>query len=211
MNKGIIFDLDGVITDTAQYHFLAWQKMANKIGIEIDEAFNEELKGVSRVESAKRIIALSTNKFSETEIKTLCEYKNILYLEYLKNISEDDILPGIKELLIDLKSRGYKLAIASASLNAPYILEKLELLSYFDYIADSVEAKYSKPSPAIFELACKGINVEECVGVEDSQAGVEAIKRAGLKCIGIGANLENCDIKLNETKELTYERISDLL
>lgn len=213
MNKGVIFDLDGVITDTAKYHFLAWQKMANTIDINIDETFNEQLKGISRHESLNKILDFGDKKYGNEKCIELCQYKNQIYLEYLNSLDESNILPGIKKLLNNLKENEVKIGLASASLNATYILEKLNIINYFDYIADPLEATYSKPDPAIFVLAMKGLNLtnENCIGIEDSQAGVDAINGASIKCIGVGKLLKNCDIILKDTGELTYERVCELL
>lgn len=210
MVKGFLFDLDGVITDTAKLHYKAWKKMANKIGLDIDEEFNETLKGIDRRGSIERILALGENTYSEDEIIKLMDYKNDYYVSLLEGITSDDILPGILGLLKEAKKNGVKVAIASASKNAPLIVDKLEIAEYVDYIANPDEAVYSKPHPAIFELAADGIGLspKECIAFEDAVAGVQAIKDAGSFSIGIG--VEGSNHYVSTTAEIKFEEIKCL-
>lgn len=178
--KGVVFDLDGVITDTAHYHYLAWKKTAESIGIEFDEAFNENLKGVSRIDSLLLILKKDgrENDFTEEQIEALAADKNDFYVSLLKEITPADVLPGIKELIVDLKKQNLKCAIASVSKNARTVLSALEMEQEFDYIVDAAKITKSKPDPEIFVEACRGLGLEtsEVVGIEDAQAGIEANK-----------------------------------
>lgn len=211
MLRGFLFDLDGVITDTAKLHYIAWKKMANKVGLDIDEEFNETLKGIDRRGSIERILALDEKEYSEQEIQDLMTYKNDYYISLLDDITSEDILPGILDLLIAAKANGVKVSVASVSKNAPQIIERLGISGYIDYIADPAEAVYSKPHPAIFELAAKGIGLSpsECISFEDSVAGLESIRDAGSFSIGIGVN--GCDYYLKSTAEIKYEEIKGLI
>lgn len=211
MIKGIIFDLDGVITDTAHYHFIAWQNLAKEIGIEFDEVFNETLKGVSRMESLERILKLKNlnDKYTIEEKETLAHKKNEAYKKLIDNITSKDLLPGIKTLLDDLKANNIKIALASASKNALSILNHLDITSYFDYIVDASKIANSKPAPDTFLDALNGLNLkaDEVIGVEDAKAGIESIKACNIKSIGI--NVKG-DITLNSTKELTFDLLKTI-
>ncbi|WP_341875858.1 beta-phosphoglucomutase [Defluviitalea saccharophila] len=208
MLKGVIFDLDGVITDTAGYHFQAWAALAKELGIEIDEEFNEKLKGVSRMESLEAILKHGNreNDFTKEEKEALATKKNDHYKELIKNITKKDILPGIEKLLQELKENNIKIALGSASKNAPVILKQLEIEEYFDYVVDANQIKNSKPAPDIFIDGLKGLELkpEEAVGVEDAEAGIEAIHGAGMIAIGVGVK---GDVNVSSTEELTYDVI----
>lgn len=211
MIKGVIFDLDGVITDTAKYHFKAWKKLASELGIEIDEKFNETLKGVSRTESLKKILEYGgkLQEYSEEEIEKLCSRKNEEYKEMLKCLEKEDILPGIEKFIDELRKHSIKIGLASVSKNAPIILEKLGLSEKIDYIADPSEVEKGKPAPDIFISAAEGINTDiiECIGIEDSMAGVEAMKSCKMRSVGIGVN---ADLTLESTEDLSLEKIKEL-
>lgn len=211
MIKGIIFDLDGVITNTAKYHFKAWKKLASELGIEIDEKFNESLKGVSRIDSLKKILeyAGKENMYSQEDIVRLCDKKNEEYKEMLKDLSKEDILPGIENFIDELKKNNIKIGLASVSKNSPFILEKLALSCKIDYIADPSAVKRGKPAPDIFLAAAEGINVEveDCIGIEDSKAGVEAMKSCNMRSVGIATK---ADLTLESTEELSLEKIREL-
>ena len=210
MLKGIIFDLDGVITDTAKYHFIAWKDTASILGISIDEKFNEELKGISRVDSLKKILEYGNKKefIGEDEFNRILEQKNTYYKNLLENLSSDDILPGIETFIKDIKKEGLKIGIASASQNAKFILEKLGLTKSIDYIVDSKKIKNGKPAPDIFVNALKGLDldIEEVIGIEDSDAGIKSMKSCGMKSIGIGVV---GDITLGSTSELNLKAIME--
>lgn len=207
MLKAVLFDLDGVVTDTAKFHYLAWKEMATTIGIEIDENFNESLKGIDRRASLLKILELKNLVVSDLEFDHLMKSKNDTYLMMLKDITEDDILPGIKSYIESLADNGIKIAIASASMNAPYIIEKLNLVKHVDFIANPSLARASKPDPSIFLLAAEGVgvNIEDCIGIEDSNAGIQAIKNAGCRSIGIGRDVVGSDCLLQKTSELNIK------
>lgn len=212
--KAVIFDLDGVITDTARYHYLAWKELADQLFIPFDEAYNEKLKGVSRMESLELILANKNagSAYTAGEKFQMAERKNENYRELIKQITPADILPGIMDFLTQLKEAGIKIALASVSKNAAFILEKLELLSYFDYIADAAKVPNAKPHPDIFlaGIHAFGLKPEECVGIEDARTGIEAIHRAGMKAVGVGTKSEmnEADLLLT-TKELKLSTLMD--
>ncbi|WP_313630488.1 beta-phosphoglucomutase [Enterococcus devriesei] len=211
MFKGVLFDLDGVITDTAEYHYLAWKKLADELGISIDRAFNEKLKGVSREDSLRLILTHGNreNDFSQTEFDQLAKRKNDNYVEMIQAVSPKDVYPGILDLLQALKKAGIKISLASASKNGPFLLKQMELTEYFDGIADPATIKAGKPAPDIFILAAEVVNLqpEDCIGIEDAQAGIVAIKASGALPIGVGkAQQLGHDIALvDSTNELTIE------
>ncbi|EAC2616962.1 beta-phosphoglucomutase [Listeria monocytogenes] len=212
--KGVVFDLDGVITDTAHYHYLAWKKTAESIGIEFDEAFNENLKGVSRIDSLLLILRKDgrENDFTEEKIEALAADKNEFYVSLLQEITPADVLPGIKELIVDLKKQNLKCAIASVSKNARTVLSALEMEQEFDYIVDAAKITKSKPDPEIFVEACRGLGLEtsEVVGIEDAQAGIEAINAAGIVSVGVGSGLRDADMTVKSTGLLDL-RILEIL
>lgn len=188
MTKAFIFDLDGVLTDTAHYHFLAWKKLADGLKLAFDETDNERLKGVSRAASLDIILERSPLSYSAAEKHDMMERKNDDYKKLIATMSPTDIFPGVKELFATLKKRKIKIGLASASKNAPDILERLGLAADFDYVADAGAVANSKPAPDIFLLAVEGLGVDplDCIGVEDAIAGVEAIHAAGMPAVGIG-------------------------
>lgn len=207
--KAVLFDLDGVICDTAKYHYLAWKKAANAIGGDIDEEFNEQLKGVDRHNSLLKIlkhndIVLEPKKFNE-----LLELKNEWYLEYIEKLTKDDILPGIETLLIKLKEENIFVSIASASKNAPLIINSLGLEKYVDAIANPEAVLNSKPEPDIFIEAARLVNIplEECVGIEDSKAGIKALNKIGVTSIGIGEDLTSSTITVSTTEMLSFDLV----
>lgn len=212
MFKGAAFDLDGVITDTAEFHYLAWKKLGEKLEISFDREFNERLKGISRDESLELILSLDNkqNDFSPKEKQELMTSKNNLYIELIQNINKDNILPGIFELLNDFKFHNIKMAIASASKNAPMILEKLEIIDFFDIVIDPTTLENGKPAPDIFIKATKELQLlpSEMIGLEDSQAGINSINDANLFSIGVG-KLVDVNYLVNDTAELTYKKIKN--
>lgn len=205
--KAVLFDLDGVITDTAEYHYLAWKKLAEELGISIDRQFNEQLKGVSRDDSLRRILAHGGKTVTDTEFKQLTDRKNANYLEMIQAVRPADVYPGILSLLQDLRANGKKIALASASKNGPFLLKQMQLTAYFDAIADPAAVAHSKPAPDIFQAAAKGVGVQaaECIGIEDAAAGIAAIKSAGALPIGVGraADLGDDIALVANTAELT--------
>lgn len=190
MFKGVLFDLDGVITDTAEFHYRAWKKLGEEIGISIDQNFNEQLKGVSREDSLTLLLAYGKkeNDFSNEEFAALAKRKNEYYLEMIQEITPTDVFPGIVPLLTELKKAGIKIALASASKNGPLLLDKMQLTDYFDAIADPSKVASGKPAPDIFLLAAKEIGFEatDCLGIEDAKAGIQAIIASGAYPVGVG-------------------------
>lgn len=204
--KGAIFDLDGVIVDTAKYHYIAWRRLAEELGFEFTEADNERLKGVSRMSSLDILLEVGNITVSDEEKLKLAAKKNQWYVEYISNIDDSELLCGAKQFLNQLKSEGKKIALGSASKNAPLILHNLGIESLFDCIIDGNKVSKAKPDPEVFVLAAKGMNIPnaECVVFEDAEAGVQAAKRAGMKCVGIGkgAILKEADLIVNGLYEL---------
>ncbi|WP_018757689.1 beta-phosphoglucomutase [Paenibacillus terrigena] len=216
--KAVLFDLDGVITDTAEYHYVAWKQLAAQLGIEIDEAFNEQLKGVSRMESLERILRHGNraNDLSAEEKIALATQKNNEYVKLLVNVSPKDVYPGIRELLLELRAADVRTVIASASKNAPQILNSLALTDLFDYIVNPDEVAHGKPAPDIFLRGAEavGVNPAFCVGIEDAQAGVEAIKSAKMVAVGIGEEHvlkpSGTDVVLPSTGSLSWSFLQTL-
>lgn len=190
MFKLVIFDLDGVITDTAEYHYLAWKQLAKKLGIEIDRTFNEQLKGVSRMDSLERILQKNNMEkaFNQEEKIALATEKNDLYQSLIENITPNDVLPGVLELLQWIKGRNIHIALGSASKNGPKIIEKLNVSQWIDYIVDPSTVVASKPAPDLFLAAAHYFNIqpEECVVVEDALSGVQAAVSGKMYVIGVG-------------------------
>ncbi|WP_373742114.1 beta-phosphoglucomutase [Neisseria sp.] len=186
--QAVLFDLDGVITDTAEYHYRAWKKLAEEIGISIDRKFNETLKGVSREDSLKRILAHGGKTVGNEEFAALTKRKNDNYVEMIAAITPADVYPGILPLLDELKAAGKKIALASASKNGPFLLECMGLTAYFGAIADPAAVAQSKPAPDIFLAAAEGVHtpIGQCLGIEDAAAGIQAIKSAGALPVGVG-------------------------
>lgn len=211
--QAFIFDLDGVITDTAEYHFLAWKELGEELGIPFTREFNEELKGVSRMDSLEKILALGhrQNDFSQEEKEALAAKKNEHYVRLIENISPNDILPGIKEILAVIKEKGYKLGLASVSKNAFTVMDSLGLRDQFDVIVDAATIEKGKPHPEIFLTAAKLLSADPfaCIGIEDAAAGVDSIKGAGMYAVGIGnqETLAKADIVYSSTSELTFNKI----
>jgi beta-phosphoglucomutase len=185
---GAIFDLDGVIVDTAKYHYLAWKRLAQELGFEFKELDNERLKGVSRMKSLEILLELGGLSFSNDEKLLLADKKNNWYVEYISAIDESEILKGAKEYLLKLKNSGIKIALGSASKNAPAILNRLKITNLFDSIVDGNKVSKAKPDPEVFLIAAKELGLEpyECVVFEDAEAGITAAKAAGMRTVGIG-------------------------
>ena len=186
--KAFIFDLDGVIVDTAKYHFLAWQKIASDLGIEFTPEHNEELKGVSRVRSLDIILKLGNIEASEENKNKWLTQKNEDYLSYIENMDESEILPGVVNILEFIKEKKQLIALGSASKNARPILEKVKILHMFDVIVDGNDVTNAKPDPEVFLRAAKLLNAtnENSMVFEDSVAGIQAANIANMTSIGIG-------------------------
>ncbi|MHA6603768.1 beta-phosphoglucomutase [Aerococcus urinae] len=211
--KGILFDLDGVITDTAEFHYQAWKQLAKELNIIINRNFNEKLKGISRMESLNKILEYGNryDDFTNDEKLKLTDKKNEHYIELIKTISSKDLLPGIKTLLKDSHAENIKMSIASASKNAPFILKQLGIEKYFDAIVDPSSLQKGKPDPEIFLKATSllGLKTTEVVGIEDSIAGVDSINNANIFSIGVGdkRDLKEADIVVPNTENLSLNVI----
>jgi beta-phosphoglucomutase len=208
--KAVIFDMDGVITETSEMHYLAWKKLANSLSIAFDRDFNEQLKGISRKESLLKILdhGNQRHQHSDSKMEELMTEKNNYYLFLIKSYDEKNLNPGILAFMKALQDKKIKIAVASASKSAPFLIKALNINNYVDYIVDPSSVP-GKPSPDIFLKACDFFNLSpnECVGVEDAQSGVEAIKKAGMKAIGIGdsKSLFKSDILLKSTRDLSLD------
>ncbi len=186
--KAVIFDLDGVITDTARYHYLAWKRLAESQGVHFDEAFNEHLKGIDRMGSLELILASSPRIYTQDEKLALAHEKNEHYKELIATMSPADLLPGALEALDECRAAGLKIGLASVSKNAFTVLEMLGITDKFDYVVDAAKIERGKPDPEIFLKAASelGVSPADCLGVEDAVAGVASIKSAGMWALGIG-------------------------
>jgi beta-phosphoglucomutase len=188
MYKACLFDLDGVLVDTAIYHFQAWKNLGKQFGYELTEEQNEQLKGVSRVESLNKILDWANYSASQEQKSAWLIEKNEDYLRLISNMNPSEILPGVLDFLQQIKDLGYKIALGSASKNAEIILEKTGLMPWFDLIIDGNKVSISKPDPEVFLKGAEGLGLapETCIVFEDAQAGVEAAKAGNMKAIGIG-------------------------
>lgn len=215
MFKGYIFDLDGVIVDTAKYHYEAWNRLANKIGFSITEEQNENLKGVSRMESLQYILTLGEHYIADNELAKLADLKNTWYVELISNLQQSEILPGAKELLLELKASDCKVALGSASKNSVRILTGLDIIHLFDEIIDGNKTTKSKPHPQVFLMGAEalGLQPKECVVFEDSINGVEAANTGGFMSVGVGdaETLKNADIVVPDLAGLTMTQIEELV
>ncbi|MFO7842737.1 MAG: beta-phosphoglucomutase [Bacteroidales bacterium] len=197
--KAIIFDLDGVIVDTAVFHYQAWKKLANTMGFDLTEAQNERLKGISRLESLDILLEIGkTDAIPDEEKQQLATSKNEWYRENILKMTPRDILPGVKDFLEELKKAHYKIAIGSSSKNAGTILERIGMKDFFDAVVDGTKITRSKPDPEVFLKGAQELNIppEQCLVFEDAESGIEAAKNAGMKTIGVGkpGNLPKADM-----------------
>ncbi|NRF72145.1 beta-phosphoglucomutase [Aquincola sp. S2] len=186
--RAVIFDLDGVITDTAQYHFHAWQRLAISLGLPFDEAFNESLKGIDRMGSLDRILARGGKVYSPQQKLALARQKNEHYIELISTMDSAQLLPGALQALCAVRAAGLRIGLASASRNAALVLTRLGITRCFDHVVEVAEIERPKPDPEIFLTAAQrlGVRPVQCIGVEDAAAGVAAIKGAGMWAVGIG-------------------------
>jgi beta-phosphoglucomutase len=206
--------LDGVIVDTARYHFLSWKEMAGELGINLTLDDNERLKGVGRTESLEIILQIGSKVLSAKDKEDLLVKKNKLFVSYIEAMKPEEIYEGSKELFQELRNKSIKVGLASSSKNAMRVLEKLGIVQEFDAKVDGNMITESKPDPEIFLRASEQLKVDpmECVVIEDAVAGVEAAKRAGLKCVGIGRkeNLKEADLVVDHISRLNYEVLYNL-
>lgn len=187
-NKTFIFDLDGVIVDTAKYHFLAWKKLADELGIDFTHEHNEQLKGVSRVRSLEIILELGNKEISKENFEAFLTRKNEDYLSYIEKMDESEILVGVVDTLKFVQANDWKIVLGSASKNARPILEKTGLLHFFDAVVDGNDVSKAKPDPEVFLIGAEKVNAkpEKCIVFEDSVAGIQAANIAGMTSVGIG-------------------------
>ncbi len=212
--KGFIFDLDGVIVDTAKYHYIAWKTLADQLGFAFTKRQNELLKGVSRTRSLEILLAIGNIEASEAQKAYWMEAKNMEYLRYIEKMTEDEILPDVPKILQFLKEHQYPIALGSASKNASHILHKVGLLEDFDVLVDGTHVSKAKPDPEVFLLGAKELGLEpsDCVVFEDALAGVQAAKTAGMIAIGIGdhESLREADYVFNDFTEIEATFLSTL-
>lgn len=206
-----IFDLDGVIVDTAKYHYLAWKRLANSLGFDFTEEDNEHLKGVSRVESLKLILNLGSVALDQAAFDAALLNKNGWYLEYINKIGPEEILPGVSAFLTDVRAKGIKTALGSASKNAVLILERIKLLDQFDAIVDGNKVANAKPDPEVFLNAARelGVAPADCIVFEDAVAGVQAALNADMRVIGIGLDtvLQHADLVIANFQHTTIDEL----
>jgi beta-phosphoglucomutase len=212
--RGFIFDLDGVIVDTAKYHFLAWKKLANSIGVDFSEAQNEQLKGISRVNSLKKILTWGNKTISEKEFSDLMTSKNEDYLIHVQTMDEAEILPDVSKILDFLITEKQPIALGSASKNARLILKKVNLIAHFDAIVDGTNVSKAKPDPEVFLIAAKQIEMapEACIVFEDSVAGIQAANAANMISVGIGNAkiLDEADYVFNDFTEISTRFLKEI-
>ena len=214
MIQAVIFDLDGVIVDTAHYHFIAWKRLAKELGINFTEHENEQLKGVSRMRSLEIILELGNLRLSQDEMERLATKKNKWFVDYINAMKPDEIFPNVKELIQEIRSKGIKVALASSSKNADTVLDLLNIRNYFDAIVDGTMITHTKPDPEIFLLAAKELNVPaaHCLVFEDAEAGVEAAIAAGMKCVGVGSpqQLSKANFVISKTADFNIQKIKSI-
>jgi beta-phosphoglucomutase len=212
--QACIFDLDGVIVDTAHYHFLAWKRLADELNIHFTEKDNEKLKGVSRMRSMDILLELGGRQMDDVEKEKLANKKNIWFVDYVERMIPEEIFPGVKDLIEKIRASGVKVALASSSKNANTVIQLLHIQNLFDTMVDGNMIVHSKPDPEIFLLAASrlGVNPKDCLVFEDAEAGVEAALAAGMKCVGVGSmeQLSKADKIVTTTGEFKYEELKAL-
>ncbi len=215
MHKGLLFDLDGVIVDTAKYHYIAWKELADELGISFTKEDNERLKGVSRMRSFEIILEIGNREMDKKEKERYCDKKNKIYLEYIRKMREDEILPGVREFLKSASEKGYKTALGSASKNAKLILSRLNLENYLDVIIDGTKVSKAKPNPEVFDKGAQALGLipEDCIVFEDAAEGIRAAHAAGMKAVGIGTKevLPEADYHLQGFARTSVEEIENAL
>jgi len=215
MVKGYIFDLDGVIVDTANYHYDAWRKLANSLGFDITEEQNENLKGVSRKESLEYILRLGNLNFSDDKKSEMAELKNTWYVASIRNMDKSELLPGSENLIEEIKEKGLKLSLGSASKNSVRILKATGLIDFFDAIIDGTKTTESKPHPQVFLLGAEALNLnpEDCIVFEDSINGVKAANIGGFRSIGVGDKniLSEADFVIPSLDGISVDKLNALI
>ncbi|WP_312694177.1 beta-phosphoglucomutase [Caproiciproducens sp.] len=207
-----IFDLDGVLVDTAKYHYLAWKELAAKLGFDFSPQQNERLKGVSRMDSLNILLEVGRmrERFTAEEKEKMAQEKNARYVAYISKMDSSELLGGAEALLRQLRKRGIKTALGSASKNSQLILQKVGIASLFDVIVDGNDVSHAKPDPEVFTLGADRLQIpyQDCAVFEDSEAGLQAAKRAGMAAIGIGErkNLPSADVVYQDLTQFPAER-----
>jgi beta-phosphoglucomutase len=213
--KGCIFDLDGVICDTARYHYLAWKKLACDLDIGFTELENEALKGVSRMKSLDILLGAAAAGYSEKEKLQMAEKKNEWYVNYINQMTKTEINTGIINFISELKSGNIKISLGSVSKNAPIILRKLEIEDLFDVIIDGNTVINAKPDPEVFLTAAANMDLppQNCIVFEDAVSGIQAAHNAGMKCVGVGSPqiLNIADYIIPDFKDITFLKIKNAL
>jgi beta-phosphoglucomutase len=212
---GCIFDLDGVIVNTAKFHFMGWKRLADQIGIKFTEKDNERLKGVSRMESLDIILGIGKRRANARQREEYAALKNDWYVGFISKMTHDDILPGCLEFIKELKNAGIRVAIGSASKNTPLILERTGIKELFDAVADGNIVSKAKPDPEVFLKAAElmAVDPKKCIVFEDAIAGVQAAINAGMVCIGIGSGevLSNANYVISGLNEINLEKLNMIL
>ena len=214
--EAVIFDMDGVLTETSKQHYLAWKLLAKDLGFEITDKINEQVKGISRLASLDIVLNAGNmvHKFTELEKLQLSDKKNLIYQSLIKEFTKENLSIGALLLLKTLRENKVKIALASVSKNAQFLLEAMEIKDYFDAVVDPGEVLNGKPAPDIFLMAAQKLGIEprNCIGIEDAFAGVEAIKSAGMKPIGIGNKkvLYNCDRVFDNLTEVNMDVLRNM-
>lgn len=214
MIRAVIFDLDGVITDTAEYHFLAWKKLAKNFHIPFDKMTKDDFRGIPRMAALEVLLQKQNRAFSNTQKKELISIKNDYYLAMIEQISANDFLPGAKKFILDTKKKNLKCAIASSSKNAQLVLNRLGILKEFHIVVDGHDFRQAKPHPEIFLLAANKLRINpiNCLVIEDAAVGIEAGRRAGMKTLGLGSKklLKDADLVLNSLENVNLEQLLNL-
>ena len=209
--KGCIFDLDGVIVDTARYHFMAWKRLSDQLNIKFTEKDNERLKGVSRMDSLEIILELGNMRPDRKKKEELAALKNKWYVEYISRMTPGEILPGSLEFIQEIRNAGIKTAIGSASKNTPLILGRVGIEKLFDAVADGNVVHKAKPDPEVFLVAARMLEIEpkHCIVFEDAIAGVQAALNAGMTCVGIGSSsvLAKAHLVVSGLNEMSLNRL----
>ena len=214
--EAVIFDMDGVLTETSKQHFLAWEHLAKDLGFEISDKINDQLKGISRLESLDIVLTAGgiLEKFTAAEKVQLANKKNLIYQSLIKEFTKENLADGALLLLKSLRAEGIKIALASVSKNAKFLLQAMEIEDYFDVIVDPCEVAQGKPAPDIFIMAAQklGVQPKNCIGIEDAYAGVEAINSAGMKSVGIGDKkvLFNCETVFESLTKVNIEILRNM-
>lgn len=216
MIKTCIFDLDGVIVDTAKYHYQAWKQLAKELGFAFTEEDNEALKGVSRMASLDILLSVGgmKDKFSESAKEAMATRKNGWYVDCITKMNAGEILPGVENFLKELKAAGIKIALGSASKNAGIILDRVGIRNLFDAVVDGNMVSHAKPDPQVFLLGAELTQTQpqECVVFEDAEAGIEAAHRGGMKCVGVGDSpkLAAADLRISGFEGFSLEKLTEI-